>query len=64
MFPKLKIETPKSESNLELLITYSKVNFLATSYPNLEIKERYESPNSGLSYHDLIFKIGWILTEL
>ena len=64
MFPKLKIETPKPESNSELLITFSKANFSATSNPNLEFKERYESPNSGISYHGLIFKIGWILTEL
>jgi hypothetical protein len=47
-----------------LPITFSKANISATSNPNLEIKERFESPNSGLSYRCLIFEIGWILTEL
>ena len=66
MFPKLKIKTPKlfqvsgpeTQIKPELPITFSKAIFSATSNPNLEIKERYESPNSGLSYRYLIFKIG------
>ena len=47
-----------------MVIAFSKAILSVTSDPNLEIKERYESPNSGLSYRYLIFRIGWILIEL